>query len=170
LGGVKGGSHEYILQGLRIHTWLVSSLLPGPRIWSRRLTTTLSNCLLERKVCEVKQENIKAAALMPTVVPRSVLGTIAVNLETNMPGTVSFMSRRQTINRRIHRLRNFLKRYPSRPFDDLEDLLDQFTMTIDLKSFLFLNYTVKQDNKMDATRIIVFMSDAGAEVLAACKS
>jgi hypothetical protein len=100
---------------------------------------------LERKVCEVKEENIKAAALMPTVVQRSVLGTITVNLETNMPGTVSFMSPWQTINRRIHHLRNFLKRYPSKPksLDDLEDLLDQFTMTIDLKFFLLL--TGQQD-------------------------
>jgi hypothetical protein len=50
-----------------------------------------SNRLVERKVKEVEQENIAAAALLPTVAPRSILGAIAVNLETIMSGhLVSF--------------------------------------------------------------------------------
>ncbi len=59
---------------------------------------THSNHLVEKKVRKVKEENIKATALTPTVMPRSVLGTITVNLETNMPGTVSFISHRQQEN------------------------------------------------------------------------
>jgi hypothetical protein len=133
---------------------------------------THSNRLLERKVREVENDKIRAAALMPTVEPRSVLGEIAVNLETNLPGTVSFMAHRQTINRRIHRLRNNIKGFPPKPktFDDLANLPEHLTMTSDMKNFVLLNDTVKQEKCPDAARIIVFMSDEGAEVLASCQS
>ncbi len=50
---------------------------------------------VERKVKEVEQENIAAAALLPTVTPRWVLGAIAVNLETSVPGTSGFISSHQ---------------------------------------------------------------------------
>ncbi len=128
---------------------------------------------MERKVREVKDEKIKAAALMPTVGPPLFWGEITVNLETNMPDTASFVLHRQTINRRIQRFTNTMKKYPPKPksFDDLEELLEQLTMTSDLKTFLLLNDTVKQDNNSpDATRIIVFIGDKGDEVLASCQS
>jgi hypothetical protein len=71
-----------------------------------------SNRLVERKVKEVEQKNIAAAALLPTMAPRSILGAIAVNLETSMPGTSGFISNRHTINQAIHKACKKLKGNP----------------------------------------------------------
>jgi hypothetical protein len=134
---------------------------------------THSNRLVERKVKEVEQENIAAAALLPTVAPRSVLGAIAVNLKTSMPGTSGFISSCHTINQAIHKARKQLKGYTpkNKMFDDLLEIPGQFSKTADGQQFLVLNDTVIPDNPApSAPRILVFLSQHGKEVLAGCKS
>jgi hypothetical protein len=55
---------------------------------------THSNRLVERKVKGVENKNIEAAALLPTVTPRSILGAISENLDATMPGTSAYISNR----------------------------------------------------------------------------
>jgi hypothetical protein len=134
-----------------------------------------SNRLVERKVKEVEQENIAAAALLSTVAPpRLILGASAVNLETSMPGTSGFISNRHTINQAIHKACTQLKGYPPpkpKKFDDLLEIPKQFSKTADGQQFLVLNDTVIPDNLApSAPRILVFLSQHGKEVLAGCKS
>ncbi len=80
---------------------------------------THSNRLVGRKVKEVEQENIAAAALLPTVAPRSVLGAIAVNLEASMPGTSDFISNHHTINQAIHKAQKTTEGAPPKAQDVL---------------------------------------------------
>jgi hypothetical protein len=131
------------------------------------------NRRVERLVKEVEKENITAAALLPTVAPRSILGAISVSLESKMPGSSAFISHRQNINQAIHKQRKLLKGYPSqaKDFEDLINIPDQFSTTADKKPFLVLNDSVIPNNPIPkAPRILVFMSDVGKEVLAGCKS
>jgi hypothetical protein len=132
-----------------------------------------SNRLVERQVKMVEKENIAAAALLPTVAPRSILGAISVAVENKMPGSAAFVSNRHNINQAIHKKRKSLKGYPSqaKAFEDLHDIPEQFATTADKKRFLLLNDTVIPNNPVpSAPRILVFMSDTAKEVLASCST
>jgi hypothetical protein len=134
---------------------------------------THSNRLVERKVKEVEIENIAAAALLPTVTPRTILGAISSNLEANLPGTSAFISNRNAINQAVHKKRKLLKGYPpkAKVFEDLVNIPEHFSKTADGKPFLVLNDTVIPGNSIpNAPRILVFISDAGKEVLASCET
>jgi hypothetical protein len=74
---------------------------------------THSNQLLEQTARELEQEKVKLAGHMPTVVPRTVLGDIAVALETNLPGGTAFMRSKQSISKAIHRRDKQLRAFPT---------------------------------------------------------
>jgi hypothetical protein len=80
---------------------------------------------------------------------------------------------RNTINQAIHKRRKLLKGYPPKAkiFEDLVDIPDQFSKTADGNAFLVLNDTVIPANNIpNAPRILVFISNAGKEVLASCET
>jgi hypothetical protein len=70
---------------------------------------------VERKVKEVETENIAAAALLPMVTPRTILGAISSNLEANMSRTSVYISNRNAINQAVHKKRKLLKATLPRP-------------------------------------------------------
>jgi hypothetical protein len=84
---------------------------------------THSNRLVERKVKEVETKNIAAAALLPTVTSRTILGAISSNLEANMPRTSVYISNRNAINQAVHKKRKLLKGYTPKA-KVLEDLVN----------------------------------------------
>ena len=90
---------------------------------------THSNDNIERKVKTVVKTAVESAAMLPTVTPRTILGSIAVNLETNLPGTTKFIPNRNTVSQAVNRARRTVKGHPPKPqhFDDLIDLPVSFT-------------------------------------------
>ena len=88
-----------------------------------------SNMNIERMVKDVINEAISSAAILPTVAPRTVLGSIAVNLEKNLPGTSGFIPSRNTVTQAINRARRKIQGHPPVPktFEDLQEIPEQFT-------------------------------------------
>jgi hypothetical protein len=96
------------------------------------------NRLVERKVKEVETKNISAAALLPKVTPRTVLGVISENLRppclVHQPVFLTGM----LSTKAVHEKRKLLKGYPlkAKIFEDLLDIPDKFSKTADGKPFL----------------------------------
>jgi hypothetical protein len=103
-----------------------------------------SNLLLDRNVREVENKKIKVAAVVPSMVPLTILGDINVNLEENMASGTAFNQSKQSITKAVHRKRLSVKGFPSRPkpFEDLESLPSQMIKTTDNMPFLMLDVTV----------------------------
>jgi len=84
---------------------------------------------IEQQVKDVYKKSVVSAAILPTVAPRSIFDAIAVNLESNLPGSAGFIPNRNTFSQAVNRARRILKGHPSKPksFDDLKDLPEAFT-------------------------------------------
>ena len=74
-----------------------------------------SNMNIKRRVKDVINKAISSAAILPTVAPRTVLGSIAVNLEKNLPGTSGFIPLRNTVTQAINRARRKTQGQPLMP-------------------------------------------------------
>ncbi len=122
----------------------------------------------------VEEDKIKQAASMPSVPPRTVLGDISKVMENQaLPGMIGFMRRSQNLKKAIQRERSLQHGYPPKPktYEDLANIPEHLTKTSDDLPFLLLNDTViKGDPLPSGSRLLVFMSSRGREVLAGCDS
>jgi len=62
---------------------------------------THSNRLLEKRVKDVVATNIASVANQPTVAPRTILGSIALDIDNQLPGSSAFIFKPKTVSRRI---------------------------------------------------------------------
>ena len=119
--------------------------------------------LMVKKVKNIQSTAIRNAASNPTVVPRTVLGEIANNLNNDDPASISYMSKASTLKRAIQRERKKVMNIPDRPkkWEDIE-LPDALKVTADNKQFLILE---KETCSVTKKKIIGFASPFGLELL-----
>jgi hypothetical protein len=120
----------------------------------------------------VETKNIAAAALLPTVTPCTILGAISSNLDANMPGTSAYISNRNAINQAVHKKRKLLKSYPpkAKVYEDLVNIPVNFSKTADIENLVLNDTAIPANSIPNAPRILVFISDAGKEVLTSCET
>ena len=62
---------------------------------------THSNRLLEKRVKNVVATNIASVANQPTVASRTILGSIALDTDNQLPGSCAFITKPKTVSRAL---------------------------------------------------------------------